>query len=107
MNLTHAEFEFLQRHDLMTFIERSFYELNPQATFSASPHIEVLASRLEACRQGRIRRLIVNQPPRSLNPMPLAWRIPLGFSGTIQLSRSFVPATDRLWPINMPATVVS
>ncbi len=66
MDLSHNEFQFLMRRDLMSFIERSFYELNPQTTFSKSPHIEALASRLEACRQGTTRRLIVNLPPRSL-----------------------------------------
>jgi predicted phage terminase large subunit-like protein len=66
MNLSHNEFQLLMRRDLMTFIERSFYELNPQTTFSKSPHIEALASRLEACRQGKAKRLIVNLPPRSL-----------------------------------------
>jgi predicted phage terminase large subunit-like protein len=64
--LSYAEYEFILRQDLMSFIERSFYELNPQTVFSASPHIEVLASKLEACRQGKIKRLIVNLPPRSL-----------------------------------------
>ena len=66
MKLSYAEFELFLRRDLMSFIERSFYELNPQTSFSRSPHIEVMASRLEACRQGKTRRLIVNQPPRSL-----------------------------------------
>jgi predicted phage terminase large subunit-like protein len=66
IQLSPAEFEFILRQDLMSFIERSFYELNSQTVFSASPHIEVLASKLEACRQGKIKRLIVNLPPRSL-----------------------------------------
>jgi predicted phage terminase large subunit-like protein len=66
MQLSHAEYEAVLRQDLMSFIERSFYELNPQTHFSRSPHIEVTASRLEACRQNKTRRLIVNQPPRSL-----------------------------------------
>jgi predicted phage terminase large subunit-like protein len=60
------DYEFILRRDLMSFIERSFYELNPQTDFSPSPHLEVVAARLEACRQGRPRRLIINQPPRSL-----------------------------------------
>lgn len=60
------EYELILRLDLMSFIERSFYELNPQIRFSESPHIEVLASRLESCRQGRFKRLIVNLSPRSL-----------------------------------------
>src|ERR1700690_1870403 len=66
MQLTHAEYEAILRRDFMSFVERSFYELNPQARFLRSPHIEVTASRLEACRKDKVRRLIVNQPPRSL-----------------------------------------
>jgi predicted phage terminase large subunit-like protein len=50
----------------MSFTERAFYELNPQAKFLSSPHIEVLVSKLESCRQGKLRRLIINLPPRSL-----------------------------------------
>lgn len=61
-----AEYEFLLRQDLMSFTERSFYELNAQAAFAASPHIEALVAKLEAARQGKIKRLIINLPPRSL-----------------------------------------
>ena len=64
--LSPREFEVILRRDLMSFIERSFCELNPQTVFIPSPHIEVMASKLEACRQGHIKRLIVNLPPRSL-----------------------------------------
>lgn len=55
----------LQR-DLMSFIERPFYELNPKTVLQTSPHIELIASRLEACRKGEISRLIINLPPRHL-----------------------------------------
>jgi hypothetical protein len=64
--LTREEYEVLLRHDLTTFIERSFLELNPEATFIPSPHIEVLATKLEQCRRGDVRQLIINLPPRSL-----------------------------------------
>lgn len=60
------EYRSLLSHDLAGFIERSFRELNPQATFMASPYIELLASRLERCRNGASKRLIINLPPRSL-----------------------------------------
>ena len=66
MQLSQTEFKLILRNDLMSFIERSFGELNPQTVFIASPHIEVMASRLEACRRGTTKRLIVNLPPRSL-----------------------------------------
>jgi predicted phage terminase large subunit-like protein len=41
-------------------------ELNPGATFLPNWHIEALAYHLELVRTGKIRRLIVNMPPRSL-----------------------------------------
>jgi predicted phage terminase large subunit-like protein len=40
--------------------------LNPQTTFLPASYIELMASHLEDCRSGKIRRLIVNLPPRSL-----------------------------------------
>src|ERR1700745_404183 len=66
MELSWQEYSYILRLDLATFNERAFYELNPQTEFMNSPHIELLLSKLEACRRGRTRRLIVNLPPRSL-----------------------------------------
>lgn len=64
--LSAEEYQFILRHDFTSFIERSFYELNPQTRLLLGPHIEVIATRLEACRQGKINRLIINLPPRHL-----------------------------------------
>ncbi len=57
------------RHDLMSFIERSFYELNPQTELLGAPHLELIAAKLEACRRGEINRLIINLPPRQLKSL--------------------------------------
>ena len=59
-------YDEILRQDLMSFIHASFLELNPDTEFSTRPHIEVIASRLQACRAGKVRRLIINLPPRSL-----------------------------------------
>jgi predicted phage terminase large subunit-like protein len=75
------EYEFVVRRDLMSFIELSFYELNPQMAFSTSPHIEVLASRLEACRQRITKRLIVNLSPRSLKSHAVSVAFPAWLMG--------------------------
>jgi len=88
MALSYNEFQFLMRRDLMSFIERSFCELNPQTAFSKSPHIEVLASRLEGCRHGKTKRLIVNLPPRSLKSHAATVAFPawlLGHNPAIQI----------------------
>jgi predicted phage terminase large subunit-like protein len=54
------------RSDFNAFNERSFAELNPQTRFIPSWHLEVLTAKLDAVRLGKIRRLIINVPPRSL-----------------------------------------
>ena len=64
--LTTEEYQTILRRDFMTFLERSFYTLNPQTPFLPTWHIEAMAAKLEACRQGRCTRLIINVPPRSL-----------------------------------------
>jgi predicted phage terminase large subunit-like protein len=66
MSFSAEDYDFILRNDLASFIERSFYELNSQTQLILSPYIEVLASRLEACRQQKLRRLIISMPPRSL-----------------------------------------
>lgn len=66
MMISSSEYRFILRNDLMSFIERAFYELNPQTQFLHGAHIEMIASKLEACLQGKIKRLIINQPPRGL-----------------------------------------
>lgn len=64
--ITPEEYRVILQQDFMSFIERSFYELNPQTDLLMDPYIEVMAAKLEACRQGRIKRLIINLPPRYL-----------------------------------------
>ena len=66
MLLTPSEYNALLRQDLYAFIQRSFYELNPQTEFLPNWHIEVIAAELEKCRSGETKRLIINVPPRSL-----------------------------------------
>ena len=69
MNLSQSEYRALLRHDLYSFTERSFYELNPTTAFLPNWHLEAVTSALEACRRGEITRLIINQPPRSLKSL--------------------------------------
>lgn len=66
MNLTQAEFDVLLRNDLTTFIARTFAHLDPQTTLSHNWHLELLADRLTQVYTGKLRRLIITVPPRSL-----------------------------------------
>ena len=56
-----AEYEALLRADLAGFAERAFCELYPQTEFLASWHHRVIAAKLQAVFEGRIRRLIINK----------------------------------------------
>lgn len=64
--LTVEEYRSILRADFVSFIERSFYELNPQTELLMADYIELLAAKLEECRLGKCRRLIINIPPRYL-----------------------------------------
>jgi hypothetical protein len=61
-DLTRAQYEFLLRHDLATFAGRCFQDLNLQTCLAMNWHLEVIAAKLTAVREGRIRRLIINLP---------------------------------------------
>src|SRR3984893_14630745 len=67
--LSPREYEAVLRSDLGYFAERCFYQLNPQATFLMNWHLEVIAAKLVAVREGKIRRLIINLPPRHLRSL--------------------------------------
>jgi hypothetical protein len=67
--LSPREFEAILRSDLGCFAERCFYQLNPPAAFLMNWHIEVIAAKLTAVREGKIRRLIIKLPPRHLKSL--------------------------------------
>jgi predicted phage terminase large subunit-like protein len=64
-----AEYEALLRADFAGFAQRCFHELNPQTDFVTNWHVRVIAAKLAALRDGRVRRLIINLPPRHLKSL--------------------------------------
>src|ERR1700756_3602229 len=64
--LTRAQYEAALRNDFALFAARCFHQLNPQAELAMNWHLEVIAAKLTAVRDGKIRRLIINLPPRHL-----------------------------------------
>jgi len=61
-----SECAALLYHDFTSFAACCFRELNPRTRFLMNWHFEVMAGKLAAVYHGRIRRLIVNVPPRHL-----------------------------------------
>ena len=54
------------RHDLATFTHRCFQTVTPGERFAPNWHLQAIAHRLDQVRRGRLRRLIIAMPPRSL-----------------------------------------
>src|SRR3974390_2576276 len=67
--LTPAEYETVLRQHFSTFAARCFYDLNPQTELATNWHLQVIAAKLTAVRQGKIRRLIINLPPPQAEPV--------------------------------------
>ena len=57
------------RQDFVSFIQMCFDILTPAKSLSMNWHIEVIAYHLEQVRLGRIKRLIINLPPRYLKSL--------------------------------------
>ena len=81
MTIAASDYEYVLRHDLMSFIERCFYELNPQTPFLSSLHIEAIAEKLEACRLGRLGGSIITIPPRHLKSLCGSIALPAWYLG--------------------------
>jgi hypothetical protein len=76
-----AEYHALLRADFYSFMLCCFTELNPRARFLPNWHIEVLAAKLQAAREGRIKRLIVCIPPRHLKSLAASIALPAWWLG--------------------------
>lgn len=88
MKMTPSEYRAAMRQDFHAFIERTYYQVNPGAVFKPNWHLELLAAKLDACRRGELRRLIVLVPPRSLKSISASVALPafwLGHDPTAQL----------------------
>ena len=83
-----AEYDAVLRQDFASFAARCFHDLTPQAELAMSWHIEVIAAKLAAVRERRIRRLIINLPPRHLKSLLASIAFPtwcLGHDPSVQL----------------------
>jgi len=61
-----GELDAVLRQDLTAFIHKSFLTLTPSHAYHHSWHIEALAWHVQECAGGRITRLLITLPPRSL-----------------------------------------
>ena len=86
--LSRHEYDVALRNDLNAFTQKCFYQVNPNGLYLPNWHLEAMAAKLDACRRGEIRRLIINVPPRHLKSIAasvalVAWW--LGHDPTAQI----------------------
>lgn len=66
ISITPLQYRALLVQDLSSFIGRAFAELNPGTPYLPNWHIDLIADRLMQVYHRRIKRLIINIPPRNL-----------------------------------------
>ena len=71
-----AECAALLRDDFASFAACCFRELNPRTPFVTNWHYELVAAKLAAVRDGRIRRLLISVPPRHLKSLTASVAFP-------------------------------
>ncbi len=79
--ITPLEYRAALRSDFYAFAVRCFLELNAAAPFQPAPHVEIMAARLQAVRDGRAKRLVVALPPRHLKSLAASIALPAWLLG--------------------------
>ena len=60
------------RSDFLSFLQRSFLTLNPGGRLLPNWHLDAIAYQLGEVRAGRMKRLIINVPPRNLKSIAIS-----------------------------------
>ena len=71
----------IYRSDFASFFRKGFHTLVPGTSFQMNWHIHALAFALEQVRLGKIKRLIINMPPRSLKSVMTSVSFPAFVQG--------------------------
>ncbi len=80
-SLSVEDLRAIMRADFYSFMTRCFAELYGGVAFLPNWHLELLAAKLQATREGRIRRLIINIPPRHLKSLAASAALPAWWLG--------------------------
>lgn len=59
-------FNAVCRNDFYAFMQKAFTVIDGSQDFKGNWHLELISDKLEQCRKGKIKKLIINIPPRNL-----------------------------------------
>lgn len=71
----------IYRQNLTAFIQRCFYEVNPGQTFLDNWHFQAIAYQLSRVAEGKVKRLLITLPPRSLKSLSASVAFPAWLLG--------------------------
>lgn len=66
MLFTKTNLNSVLRKNFLSFLHKSFFHLNPTKNFQYNWHIRLISEYLELVRKKKIKRLLINVPPRTL-----------------------------------------
>jgi predicted phage terminase large subunit-like protein len=66
----------LLKNNFPAFLHKAFKTINPARAYIHNWHLKIIASYLEKVRQGQIKRLIINMPPRALKSVCVSVAFP-------------------------------
>ena len=69
------------RTDFPAFIEKAFRTVKPGEPYLPNWHVEAIAAQLDRVRTGEVKRLLINQPPRSLKSITTSVAYPAWLLG--------------------------
>ena len=78
------------KNDLSAFIYKSFNTINQGVKYKHNWHIDLIAEYLQEIEKGKIKRLIINMPPRSLKSVCISVAFPAWLLGKKPNSRIIV-----------------
>ena len=70
------------RDSLYSFLKKSFATITPNVDFNENWHLRMICDALQMCADGKIKRLIINLPPRYLKSFCVSVSFPAWLLGT-------------------------
>jgi predicted phage terminase large subunit-like protein len=89
-------FQALLAQNLMAFTEFAFSVIRPEISFKPNWHLEAVTEKLSQVASGKIRRLIITLPPRTLKSLCASVALPAWFLGHYPSERVVVVSYSDL-----------
>ncbi len=83
------------RGDLYSFLRKSFHVIMPGIKFYPNWHLEMICDALQMCAESKIKRLIINLPPRNLKSLCVSVAFPAWLLGIRPTERIIVSSYSQ------------